>query len=181
MLNRSTWVVALVAALVIICSPPLAVAGDKLSKEDKDFIKDATRNLQTSTQAARIARDQATDSDVKKFADQLISGDDKMIDELRGLAEKDNFKFTETPSKPDEKRLSDLKGMKGADFDKHYVSAALHDQEELLKIFKDGGEKAKNDDLQQWFKKKDDAIRSYATTARELNRRLNGDKDHDKK
>jgi putative membrane protein len=170
----------LVTLLVSALTATPVLAADGFSRKDKELVKDAVRNLQTSTQAARIARDRAEDKDVQKFADQVIGGDDKLIDQLRELSEKNNFRFDEDPTRPDERRLDDLKDLRGREFDRRFVSAAMHDQQELVKIFKRGAEEAENDDLRDWFKKKDEAVRAHAETARELNRRFNRSDDPDR-
>jgi predicted outer membrane protein len=160
------------ALLIAFAATSPVSAGEGFEKIDKNLAKDAMRNLQVSTQSARMARDRASGDDVKKFADQVIGGDDKLIDQLRELCDKNNFKFDEDPTRPDEKRMRELKDLRGKEFDRRYVSAAMHDHQELLKIFKQGGEEARNGDLRDWFKKKEDAIREHADTARELNRRM---------
>jgi putative membrane protein len=178
---RNRMVVSALACLALLTTTPsLLVAGDGFSREDKDLAKDAMRNLQVSTQAARLARDRATDKDVQKFADQVIGGDDKLIEQLRALSDKNNFKFDEDPTRPDEKRLRELKDLRGREFDRNYVSAAMHDHQELLKVFKRGAEDARNDDLKDWFAKKEEAIRAHADAARELNRRMDDDRKSDR-
>ena len=177
--SRARWIApALVVALALTFAPRAARAD--FTDRDKDLLKEAVRNLQTSTQMARLARDQASDPDVKKFADQVIGGDDKMIDRLRDIAERNRFRFDEDPTRPDEQRLRDLRDSRGREFDRRYVSAAMHDQQELLQLFKRGSDDARNEDLRQFFREKEEAVRAHADTVRELNRRLDDKSDHDR-
>jgi len=144
---------------------------DKLSKDDKEIIKDAMRNLQGISDQSRIARDMAKNERVQHLARVIVGGDDKLVDQLRELGNKYNFGYDANPSKGDAREGKDLAKEKGKDFDRQYVNNMIKQHEELLSIFKKGA-KSDNAEVREWFDKKQDAIREFLDQAKTADREL---------
>ena len=154
-----------VALLSIVSFVRLAGATeDRLSKDDKEIIKDAMRNLQAVSGQSRLAREKAENERVQHLARVIVGGDDKMIDQLRELAKKYDFTYDSDPTKPDAKEGKQLAKEKGKQFDREYVDNMVKQHEELLGIFKQGA-KSDNPDVREWFDKKEAAIREHLDQA----------------
>ena len=137
---------------------------DRLSKEDKDIIKDSMRNLQAVSDQSRVARDNAQNERVQHLARVIVGGDNKMIEQLRDLGNKYGFSYDADPTKPDAREGKNLNKEKGKKFDREYVDNMIRQHEELLGLFKRGA-KSENSDVREWFDKKEAAIREHLDQA----------------
>lgn len=169
---------ALFALALVLCFAPTSARADKLSKEDKDLIKDAMRDLEMGAQSGRLARTQSNSDGVQHFANLVVGQNAKMIEWLHEFSNKHEFTFDGDPTKPDVRTKKELEESKGQRFDLRYMSMAVHEHEEMLDIWKKGAKEAKNDDLRDWFDKKQGAIKEKLGNARELYEKVKAkDKD----
>jgi len=174
-LSFSVVAATMIAALLFSAAPVRA----SLSSEDKDLIKDAMRNIKSMSDDSRVARENTNDEQVRSFASNVVGGHNKMVEQLRDIAEKNDFKFNEEATNPDKKETHRLDKLNGKELDKAYLEASIRDSEELLSIFKKGAKDARNSDLRDWFDKKQDAVRAHLEKAQALQRNLK-EKSHDR-
>jgi len=164
-MNRRRYVaVGVIAALLLTAIPVLA----SLSSADKDLIKDAVRNLKSASDDCRVVREKTSDEHIKNFASQVVGGDNKLVDQLRDVAEKNDFKFDEVASSSDRAGTKSLEKLRGSELDRAFLENTVRDHEELLTIFKKGASDAKNSDLRDFFDRKQDAIREHRDKAQAL-------------
>ncbi|CAN5628584.1 hypothetical protein BH09PLA1_BH09PLA1_16410 [soil metagenome] len=148
-----------------------ASAADKLSKVDKAIIKDAMRNLEAVASESRLARTNTQNDRVQNFAEKVVGGDDKLINQLRELGNKYDFSYDANPTKPDVRDKKELEQFKGKKFDREYTKNMIRQHEELLTIFKKGA-KSDNPEVRDWFDKKQEAIREHLDMAKKLEHEL---------
>jgi len=162
----------LTAVLTLLAVPggarASAAADDRLNKDDKDLLKGLVRNLEATAQTSRLARDHTDNDQIQKLASQVTGGSDKMIKELRDIAEKANFSFDSDPTKADVKDKREMENSKGEDFDHRYLSFTIHQHEEMLDQFTKGAKDASNSDLREYLDKKRDAVKEHLDDARHL-------------
>ena len=164
--------ISLAVACLLICGFARTVgAADKLSAEDKDIIKDAMRNLQANGAACRLARDHSKNDRVQSLASQILGGDNKMIEQIHDLRKKYDLDFDTQPTNPDRKDRRALDKLEGSEFDREFVNTMVEQQEELLRIFKNGA-KSENSDVREWFDKKQEAIREHLDMAKRMQKDL---------
>jgi len=162
--RRYSVVGVVVAALLLTAIPVLA----SLSSGDKDLIKDAVRNLKSASDDCRVVRDKTSDEHIRNLASTVVGGDNKMVEQLRDIAEKNDFKFDEEASTSDRKGTKSLEKLRGSELDRAFLENTVRDHEELLTIFKKGAADAKNQDLRDWFDRKQDGIREHRDKAQAL-------------
>jgi len=176
MVRTSYWITALtVTAALLLTAAPLRAA---LSSEDKDLIKDAVRNIKSSSDDCRVVRDKTDDEHIRSFASNVVGGNTKLVDQLRDIAQKNDFSFSEDATSPDRKGTKELQGMRGRELDRAFLQNTIRDHEELLTIFKKGAKDARNSDLRDFFERKQDAIRDHLDKAQSLLRDMK-DKSRD--
>ena len=93
--------IALCALMLALCFTPSIARAEKLTKEDKELIKDAMRNLEMGAQCGRLARTNTKTESVKDFGEKLTVSHTDMIKELHEFANKHDFTFEGDPTKPD--------------------------------------------------------------------------------
>jgi putative membrane protein len=169
MIRRTLSVVTLFAIAAVFIG---AKADDKLSKDDKEFIKHAMRQMEIVAQESRLARTQSASDGVQHFAELTVREQDEMIKSMKEFCDSCNFSFDADPTNDDVKGKRELEKLKGKEFDRVYMSDMTRELEESLKAFNDGAKKADNHDLKKWFNKYNDAIRARHDNAEELYRKV---------
>lgn len=166
---RKSLVYIVASFMMLVGFVRTAPAEDRLSKDDKDVIKDAMRNLEAIAWESRLARTNSDNDRLQKLAEQIVGGHDKLISQLRDLGNKYNFAYDANPTKGDIGEKKDLEKLKGSKFDREYLDNMVKQHEELLGIFKKGA-KSDNKDLREWFDNKQVAIRDHLDSVKKLQR-----------
>jgi putative membrane protein len=103
---------------------------------DKSFIKDASEGGLAEINYAKLALEKSKDPNVRKFAEQMITDHEKLIDQLKPFAVKYGVKPSGTPI-ADHTKYQELKMKSGISFDRAYVEAMVKGHNDDLKAFLD--------------------------------------------
>ena len=110
-------------------------SGD-FSAKDKMFMKDAAEGSMTEIRLAKIALDKSSNSDVKDFAQKMVTDHSKLIEDMKPLAQQAGV-TPPTHLKPkDEMLAKKLSALSGDTFDKQYIAAMVKDHHKDLADFK---------------------------------------------
>ncbi len=167
MSKKSFWTAGICALAVMIVGASAIARADKLSNDDKDAIKNSMRNMETIAQECRLARNNASADSVQHYAELTLKDYSRMIDELHDIANKYDYKYDADPTRPDVQEKKELEKLKGAEFDRVFMSAQVREQEEMLNMFKTGA-KTDQTDLRHWFDKNQDTVKTHLDNGREL-------------
>lgn len=99
---------------------------------DRDFVHDVAIANMAEIDLARLALQQSTNADVKKFAQMMIDDHTKAGDKLQSIASQDNI---EVPTQVDDKHQdvrTKLAEKKGLDFDKEYASQMVDGHQDFV-------------------------------------------------
>ena len=111
-------------------------AVDKVTgNTDGDFMKAAAIGGMTEIDLGRLAALKATNPEVKKFGQMMVTDHTKIGDDLKALAKKKNLELPAEIDSSHKSTMTDLQGKSGADFDKAYVDDMVEDHEADLKEF----------------------------------------------
>jgi putative membrane protein len=116
--------------LIAICANTKLFAGGD-DNPDKKFIKKAVIGGMMEVDLGKYAQQNAASQSVKDFGKMMETDHSKAIDELKSIAQKNNFTI---PDKMDEKhmdKVKNLKTQKGTDFDKAYMDMMVEDREKI--------------------------------------------------
>jgi predicted outer membrane protein len=105
----------------------------RLHEADQAFINDGTKAVSTQRDAARIANSRSSDSQVKAFAERVVSDDEKISQAMRAASPRG----IDVPhNDPDAAVLGSIKNLRGADFDKAYLEqVALTGEQKTMSVF----------------------------------------------
>jgi putative membrane protein len=107
--------------------------GAGVSNSDKNFVSDQLSDGMAEIELAKVARDHATSSDVKQFAQMMIDDHTKAGDQLKQIATSNSIPV-DTKIDDKHKNLMDkLSKLNGADFDKEYMSATVDDHQDAVR------------------------------------------------
>lgn len=126
------------------------VSTTPLSKDDSAFVMEAAIGGLMEVQAGQIAQQNAQNQRVKDFGGMMVTDHSKANDELKSYASGHGITLpTELPADK-QKHIDAMKNMKGAAFDKHYISMMLDDHKEDVGKFQKQSTSANDAQLKTW-------------------------------
>lgn len=126
------------------------VSTTPLSKDDSAFVMEAAIGGLMEVQAGQIAQQNAQNQRVKDFGVMMVTDHSKANDELKSYATGHGITLpTELPADK-QKHIDAMKNMKGAAFDKHYISMMLDDHKEDVEKFQKQSTSANDAQLKTW-------------------------------
>lgn len=146
-----------------------ATSTTPLSKEDQDTVTKIAQANMAEIQAGQMAAQKGTSSEVKSFANQMVSDHGKAGDELKSLA---SNKAVTLPAETDaeHKAAADKlsKTAAGLSFDRAYMEAMVKDHEKAASVFEKTSKDAKDPDLKNWASKTLPTIQNHLKMAKDL-------------
>jgi len=129
-------------------------AVDKVTgNTDVDFMKAAAIGGMTEIDLGKLAGSKATNPEVKKFGQMMVTDHTKIADDLKALAKKKNLELPADLDSSHKSTMTDLQAKSGADFDKAYVDDMVHDHEKDLKEFQGKANSASDADVKAFAAK----------------------------
>ena len=117
-MRRSIPLIALITAmLALVAAPALARNDDKgrLGEADKQFLRDALQGVMIQADLSRLARERSDNEHVKRFAEEMVGGLNKLEDDLRTRAESHDMEIGSKANKG--QKTTDERLSKLLDFD----------------------------------------------------------------
>ncbi|HSR19153.1 MAG TPA: DUF4142 domain-containing protein [Ignavibacteriaceae bacterium] len=154
--------------LISICTNINLFAGGD-DNPDRKFIKKAVIGGMMEVELGKYAQQNAASQSVKDFGKMMETDHSKAIDELKSLAQKNNFTV---PDKMDEKhmdKVENLKAQKGGDFDKAYMDMMVEDHEKNIDKFQGALNRVQNSELKDWISKTLPTIKNHLAQAKKIN------------
>jgi putative membrane protein len=143
-----------------------ANADTTLSPGDTQFVEDASRAGATEIAASKLALANASDPQVKKFAQQMIADHTKIARSLDVAASR---KGLGKPPGADSALVGKLQGLKGDDFDKLYIDeVAVGGHQKAAELFQKESESGKDPQLKSAAAHALPTIRHHLAMAQQL-------------
>ena len=150
---------------------PAASRSDSKDKKDlREDLQELSADNFAEVEAGKVARQQASSSQVKSFAQQMIDDHGKAGAELAALARKKGIdlageKSTERAESHME-TLEDLKKKTGAEFDLAYMKQMEEDHEDVEENLRELARDTKDPELKAFFEKTRATVAGHLTHAR---------------
>jgi putative membrane protein len=127
-----------------------AVNTTPLSKDDSMFVMEAAIGGLMEVQAGQLAQQNGQSQRVKDFGGMMVTDHSKANDELRSYASGHGINLPTDLPADKQKHIDAMKSMKGAAFDKHYISMMLDDHQKDVAKFKKESTDANDAQLKTW-------------------------------
>lgn len=150
---RNTFAVALAVAAMSVApafAQQSAKASGNLAATDRTFVKEAAIGGLAEVELGNLAKEKASNADVKQFGDRMVTEHGKANDELKQWAEKNNVTLPTQLSAKDKATRDRLAKLSGDAFDKAYMHQMVLDHQKDVAAFKHASQTAKNADLKAW-------------------------------
>jgi putative membrane protein len=138
---------------------------------DIDFIMKATSSGMTEVALAKIAETKATESDVKRFAQRLVTEHTKANEELARIVKEMKGKLPEKPSPEHEKLLQHFQG-EVKNFDREYIKHMVDSHTKSVELFTKASKECKNDQLRAFAEKTLPTIKEHLEMAKKLSEKI---------
>jgi len=145
-----------------------------LAPADHNFVNEAAIGGMAEVELGNLAKEKASNSDVKSFGERMATDHGKANDELKSWAEQKNVTLpTELDAK--HKALRDrLAKLSGEAFDKAYMREMVADHNHDVAAFKRESTSAKDPDLKAWAGKTLPTLEEHQKLAKETNAKVAG-------
>ncbi|QVL30820.1 DUF4142 domain-containing protein [Telmatocola sphagniphila] len=141
---------------------------DKKPFNDAEFVKKASSGGLHEVELGKLAETSASNKEVIKFADRMVTDHSKAGQELKDIAKAEGFAVTEKQLPEHQKEFDALKSLTGAMFDKEYVKHMVKDHEEDVHEFTRASKEAKNPRLRAFAEKTLPVIKEHLEIIRKL-------------
>jgi putative membrane protein len=145
-----------------------------VSAPDRAFAKEAAVGGMAEVEFGTLAKDKASNADVKQFGDRMVTDHGKANDELKQWAQKKNITLPtelDAKHKATKDRLSKLSG---DTFDRAYMREMVSDHVKDVSAFKRESTSAHDPDLKAWAAKTLPTLEEHLKMARETQKKVAG-------
>ena len=160
----------LALTIALSLSTVFAVAAHAQSLNDHQIAEIMEEANEAEIDAAKLAKDDAKNGEVKEFAKQMVKDHSKANDELKTLAASKNITLPSAPNEEKQKAAADLGGKSGSDFDKAYISQMKKDHDQTVKLFEDAQKDVKDAELKAFIDKTLPVIKAHGEHVKSLDK-----------
>jgi len=151
----------------------LARAADT-SETDKEFVLKASGAGLAEVNFGNLAVKNATNADVKKFAEHMVTDHTKANKELLDLTDKKRLKVADRMDDEHAKAFRKLAKLSGSAFDREYMAGQVKDHEEAVKLFEKEAKNGKDEDLRKWAETTLPTLKEHLKMAKETQGKVKG-------
>jgi putative membrane protein len=152
-----------------------------VSATDQAFAKEAAIGGMAEVELGTLAKEKASNPDVKQFGERMVTEHGSANDELKQWAQQKNVTLPtdlDAQHKATKDRLSKLSGDA---FDKAYMRDMVSDHVKDVAAFKHEAASGKDADLKAWAGKTLPTLQDHLKSTREINAEVTGSATHAKK
>ena len=144
MKKLSLFAAATLGALTLAST---GLAADDISREDKEFLKNAGELGMTEVQLGQLAVAKATDPELKALGARLVADHSASNDELVALALQKGVEMKLEPTAAQKQMLAAFETQSGSEFDKELMEHVRKDHDKGLRTFADAAADTKDADI----------------------------------
>jgi putative membrane protein len=146
----------------------------RLAPADHSFVNEAAVGSMAEVELGNLAKEKASNPDVKQFGERMVTDHGKANDELKSLAQQKNVTLpTELDAKHKAKR-DQLAKLSGEAFDKAYMREMVADHNHDVAAFKRESTSGKDPEIKEWAGKTLPTLQEHQTLAKETNAKVAG-------
>jgi putative membrane protein len=157
----------LLTVMAVVANRAAAAGG-----ADQGFVTRAAIGGMTEVEMAKLAGDRALSSDVKKFAEKMVTDHTKADEELEKIASGKSLKFPHALDADHKAKLEMLNKKSGTEFDRAYVQAQVAGHEKMRQLLDHEAKNGKDADLKAFAEKTLPTVEEHHQMAKELNAKI---------
>ena len=143
-----------------------------LSKHHTDFVNDVAESNLTEVRLGQLVARNATNEDVRKFAQRMVDDHTKLNAQLASLAQQKGIALPSTLDKKHQEEVDKLAKETGDKLDRAYMSRMVDEHEKDVREFEKMAKDGKNPELRQFAASALPTLQDHLTQAKEIDARL---------
>ena len=147
-------------------------ATSSMDPADSDFMMKAAQGGMAEVNMGNMASSKATNADVKKFGDRMVTDHSKANDELKQLASTKGVTLPTDVNDEQKKAMDMMSSKNGKDFDKAYIDDMVKDHETDVAEFEKASKNAKDADLKAWATKTLPTLQEHLKMAKDTQKKV---------
>lgn len=159
------------AALALAAAAPVLAQSKKagsFDKQDQQFFRSLAQGNMAEVEAGKLAQQQASSSEVKKFAEHMVKDHGKMLQEQQSMAKSKGVEMPKQTNKDQQAAMKMLKQAKGEKFDTAFIGQMVKDHEEALHLAQDAAKRASDPQFKAMAEKAAPEIQKHLAMAKQL-------------
>ena len=153
-----------------------AAGPSQVTESDREFATKAAMGGKHEVELGRLAADRASDSDVKAFANRMIQDHSRAGDELMQTTSRLGIKAADEDEAPFKEMVDRLSKLKGAEFDRAYMSDMVEDHMKDLSEIESYAKGDNNPELKAWAAKIVPIVREHLQQAQSVAAKIGAQK-----
>jgi putative membrane protein len=141
---------------------------------DAKRLRDIANANLAEIEAGKLAATQASNADVKKFAQQMVDDHTKQLQEVQKLAQAKNVDLPSAPDAKHQRAMKKLQGLSGADFDREYMRMQVKDHRDAHKLAERTAKRAQDARLKAAAQKAAPQIQEHLKMAQQMSGQQKG-------
>lgn len=133
----------------------------KLDAKDWKFLKEAAEDGMAEVRLGEMAKQQASQPQVKDLGTQMIADHTKANEELKSIAAKKGLTFPSDVDSKHKTKVERLSKLQGAEFDRAYVADLIKDHKTDIAEFEAIAKSAEDPDVKAFAEKTLPTLRSH--------------------
>lgn len=166
------WCCLMVCGLIVLPHSALRADEDDRKAFDKRFVKEAAEYSRAENDISRLAREQSHSEGVKHYAELMIGGHKKLLNELQEIAQTHHYTLPDELTGKQKDVLEKLRKLHDTDFDVQYMGEQVEDQQALVELFDKASKECVDDNLREFAARKLPMLREHLENARELYKKV---------
>jgi len=156
---------AMLAGMVV-----LGLAAPRLlaSSPDEMFVLDVAKDGMAEVDLGKLASEKASNDEVKKFAERMVTDHNKANDELKTLAQSKSITLPSDLDPKDKATHDRLAKLSGAAFDRAYIQQMVAGHRKAVAAFKKESMSGKDPDVKAWAAKTLPTIEDHLKMAQDI-------------
>jgi putative membrane protein len=171
---------AIVGAVVLAISLAWGLTGAavgqamKAGDKDQQFLQHAARDGLAEVQLGQMAAERASNPEVQRFGQRMVTDHTKANQELMALAQSKNFSMPKDIDKKYQKTAEALAKKQGTRFDREYTRDMVADHEKAVQLFSAEAKEGKDADIKAFANKSLPILQEHLQMARQLTQQQGG-------
>lgn len=139
-----------------------------LNSADERFVKNEVTAGKAVVKLAGLGAKKTERTDIRAFAEMLVTDHSKANEELTKLAETKGVELSAEADTKHEETYQKLENESGPNFDKAFLAEVVSGHKKCVSDFEKASQEAKDDDLKAWAEKMVPALKAHLEKAKEL-------------
>jgi putative membrane protein len=149
--------------------------GNRDVKADGELVREVTADHLMEIRLGEMAREKATNADVKRFANQAVANFTRWQNQWTGMASRNGMAFQPGMGPMHRQKLERLQKASGAQFDRVYLSLVTENLQSLLPYFRKEGRAARSPQVRNLVDQELPAVQQLLTLAQGLSGQVRAD------